>query len=1144
MKKTKRFISLLTALTLATASVPIFTSIYASETEPETQLEAQIGAEPETQLETEPEAESETQFEIQQETESETQFETQPETEPETQAQTQPETEPETQAQTQPKTEPETQAQTQPETEPETEAQTQPETEEETQPEQKETNPVPAKAISEEQSDFLYRLLSDGTIEILGYSGNQFKNLTIPSTIDGYTVSRIGDNAFYLNTSFTGKLVLPEGLKSIGKNAFYGCIHLEGTLTLPSTLTQIGENAFGLCYQFTGTLTLPGGLTFIGANAFENLTQINKIENLSSVALDLFQFGSNRSWYHVENQAPIMPDALSLNHGTAVEALHSIQSVTCVKDTIKSGETVSFYASCTPDYGTLPPESPSVTWSSSDENIAVVDTDGVVTARQAGEATITATLPNGSSSSKKISVINNDFEYEILPDNTLKITGYIGPTNGHLVIPDTIDGYTVSEIGDSAFKGKSFFHGKLVLPKGLIRIGSYAFYNCYFYGTLDLPENLISIGDYAFYWCDFSGTLDLPENLVSIGEYAFSSCNNFTGTLNFPDSLTSIGAHAFEYCKGFSGSLILPDGLETVGRYAFYECTGFTGDLVLPKNLTYIETATFAHCTGFHGTLSLPENLETISFDAFKCCSGLSGTLNLPTTLRAIFDRAFGDCKGFTGTLTLPESLQWIGEHAFNDCSGFSGDLILPESLRGIEVGVFYGCNFSNITLVLPQNLIELDEDNFKDMPNLNRIEILCSASFYISDSGFGEDSYWYQLDNLKLFPNLHEREIIGPATILKTLNTVSSVKCKESTLDIGEQTSLEITSTPDIQTLDPEILNIIVSSSNEHVVTVKDGVVEAIGGGKATITVKAGDGSEKSCEVFVNGPEKIVMEEPTIVSVSAPANVTIALRVTWKPVERADGYIIYRKIGNGSWERIKKVAGQSKDYYSNISLQPGTKYTYSVQSFCKIDGKVYYSDKYTKPMSAVSHLKTPSLVSATCINESQIKIRWTPVPNAQGYRIYRKEAGSNYWTLIRRIPGQSKYFCIDSDTRLERPYFYTVQATCSWDGELYTSEYNETGVPGKTSLGASNINTISLENGNVILTWKQIPKAQGYVVMRSTSPNGTYKKIRTAQGVSDTAFIDKNLPSGTYYYKVRAFRQIDSKFVYGAYSDVRSITK
>ena len=105
----------------------------------------------------------------------------------------------------------------------------------------------------------------------------------------------------------------------------------------------------------------------------------------------------------------------------------------------------------------------------------------------------------------------------------------------------------------------------------------------------------------------------------------------------------------------------------------------------------------------------------------------------------------------------------------------------------------------------------------------------------------------------------------------------------------------------------------------------------------------------------------EIQLKEPKIVSVGAASDITTALRVTWQPVERADGYIIYRKDpGSTSWERIKKVAGQSKSYYSNIKLEPGTKYTYTVQSFCKVDGKVYYSTKGTNPVTAVTHLKTP----------------------------------------------------------------------------------------------------------------------------------------------------------------------------------------
>lgn len=284
-----------------------------------------------------------------------------------------------------------------------------------------------------------------------------------------------------------------------------------------------------------------------------------------------------------------------------------------------------------------------------------------------------------------------------------------------------------------------------------------------------------------------------------------------------------------------------------------------------------------------------------------------------------------------------------------------------------------------------------------------------------------------------------------------------------------------------------------------------------------------------------------VSLQEPVIVSVNAPADVTTALRVTWNPVPNADGYIIYRKDeASSQWVRIKKVAGQARNYYSNVQLQPGSKYTYTVQSFCQVNGKVYYSTKGTKPVSAVTHLKTPALKSATSASYNQIKVVWTPVTNAQGYRIYRKEAGTG-WKLIRRIAGEKKYFCIDSTAETGKQYYYTVRATCSHDGKLYLSGYNTKGIAGKAMLGTSAITSIKASGGQVTLTWKQIPGAQGYVVMRSTTPNGTYKKIRTAQGVSDTSYTDKQVTSGsTYYYKVRAFKQVDGKFVYGAFSPAR----
>jgi hypothetical protein len=118
------------------------------------------------------------------------------------------------------------------------------------------------------------------------YAFNHKKSLyyvTLPENI-----VEIGEYAFS-NTSITGTLVIPDGIKIIrtesfsctnisrielpasleviGDGAFSGCSSLSGKLIMPHTILYIGSNAFVNC-SFTGTLILPESLEYIGSMAF------------------------------------------------------------------------------------------------------------------------------------------------------------------------------------------------------------------------------------------------------------------------------------------------------------------------------------------------------------------------------------------------------------------------------------------------------------------------------------------------------------------------------------------------------------------------------------------------------------------------------------------------------------------------------------------------------------------------------------------------------------------------------------------------------------------------------------------------------------------------------------------------------------
>ena len=70
-----------------------------------------------------------------------------------------------------------------------------------------------------------------------------------------------------------------------------------------------------------------------------------------------------------------------------------------------------------------------------------------------------------------------DFEYKVNSDGTATITDYYGEVT-ELVIPSTLDGYKVTEIG------------------------SYAFRDCSSLESITIPSSVTSIGDDAFCGCD------------------------------------------------------------------------------------------------------------------------------------------------------------------------------------------------------------------------------------------------------------------------------------------------------------------------------------------------------------------------------------------------------------------------------------------------------------------------------------------------------------------------------------------------------------------------------------------------------------------------------------------------------------------
>lgn len=72
-----------------------------------------------------------------------------------------------------------------------------------------------------------------------------------------------------------------------------------------------------------------------------------------------------------------------------------------------------------------------------------------------------------------------------------------------------------------------------------------------------------------------------------------------------------------------------------------------------------------------------------------------------------------------------------------------------------------------------------------------------------------------------------------------------------------------------------------------------------------------------------------------------------------------------------------------------------------------------------------------------------------------------------------------------------------------------------------------------------VTIKYKKMAGVTGYQIYYSTRKNGTYKRYSTVKGTSQSM---KLTSKRTYYVKVRAYRKIGSKTLYGAFSNVKAV--
>lgn len=159
------------------------------------------------------------------------------------------------------------------------------------------------------------------------------------------------------------------------------------------------------------------------------------------------------------------------------------------------------------------------------------------------------------------------------------------------------------------------------------------------------------------------------------------------------------------------------------------------------------------------------------------------------------------------------------------------------------------------------------------------------------------------------------------------------------------------------------------------------------------------------------------------------------------------------------------------------------------------------------------------------------IKISWSSVPYAKKYYIYRSTTANGEYSKEGSSEGLNY---VDEDVDPGKTYYYKVTAVPD-AGSNYESAMGSAYKKVKYTLKSPSVKSVKKSNGGYRIKIKGT-KYDGFAIYVGKKKK-TKKLAAVITGKSSTVFISKK---GTYYVRVRAYKEVGNKKVYSKYSKAK----
>ena len=208
-----------------------------------------------------------------------------------------------------------------------------------------------------------------------------------------------------------------------------------------------------------------------------------------------------------------------------------------------------------------------------------------------------------------------------------------------------------------------------------------------------------------------------------------------------------------------------------------------------------------------------------------------------------------------------------------------------------------------------------------------------------------------------------------------------------------------------------------------------------------------------------------------------------------------------------------------------------------------------------------------PSLTKVSSVRYDKLKLTWERVSGADGYKVYRATSKNGKYKVVKTVKGEENTTYTNTGRTCGKTYYYKIRAYEVKNGKNVYSKYSavKSGYARPNKVKNVEVNyTPILDTFN--LDWDKVSGAKGYqlqVKPASTGKWSTYYKEQLENGkwgkfYPDEWNEDKNIykynvkyitlgteahwslmaAEDSYQFRVRAYRTVGGKKVFGLYSE------